>query len=66
MPRAAVQGDSPRALGLLQELRSKRFPRLELMEKDADLAAIRRLPGFAPLAAELRKENAGKTGDEMD
>ncbi|HEX4960578.1 MAG TPA: sulfatase-like hydrolase/transferase [Thermoanaerobaculia bacterium] len=61
---AAVQGDAAKALGLLQGLRGKRFPRLDLLEKDPDLAAVRNLPGFGPLRAELAAKNGGGGEDE--
>jgi choline-sulfatase len=61
---AAVQGDAAKSLGLLQGLRDKRFPRVDLLEKDADLVSVRRLPGYVPLHAELAAKNAGVEDDE--
>ncbi|HEX3526418.1 MAG TPA: sulfatase-like hydrolase/transferase [Thermoanaerobaculia bacterium] len=62
---AAVEGDPPRALGLLQGLAGKRFPRLDLLEKDPDLTAVRRLPGYPPLLAQLKADRSGQ-GDEEE
>jgi hypothetical protein len=45
-------------------VRGKRFPRVDLLENDADLGAVRRLPGFGPLRAELAAKNAGVDEDE--
>jgi arylsulfatase A-like enzyme/Flp pilus assembly protein TadD len=61
---AAVQGNAPQSLALLQGLRGKRFPRVDLMEKDPDLGAVRHLPGYGPLRAELAAKNAGVEEDE--
>ena len=61
---AAVQGDAAKSLGLLQVLRGKRFPRADLMQNDSDLAAVRCLPGYAPLHAELAAKNAGADPDD--
>jgi arylsulfatase A-like enzyme/Tfp pilus assembly protein PilF len=69
---AAVNGDPARALKLLGDLRDKSFLRTELLTTDPDLAAVRKLPGFAPVraaleahGAELRKR-AGGEGDWED
>ena len=63
---AAVSGDPVQALKLLDKLREKRFTRTELLAGDPDLAAVRKLPGFAPVkaalearAADLRKRVGG-------
>lgn len=61
---AAIQGNAAKSLGLLQGLRGKRFPRVELMEKDPDLGAVRNLPGYGALRAELAAKNAGLEEDE--
>lgn len=52
---AAVGGRPEDALGLLGELAGRGFPpaRLELLDADPDLAAVRRLPGFPPLRRRL-------------
>jgi len=55
---AAVAGDPGRALDLLQGLRGKTFLRTALLARDADLGAVRRLPGFAPLFSDLRAREA--------
>ncbi|HTQ78743.1 MAG TPA: sulfatase-like hydrolase/transferase [Thermoanaerobaculia bacterium] len=55
---AAVQGDPARALTLLANLRDKSFHGLALLAKDQDLTAVRRLPGYPPLAAELKAQAA--------
>jgi choline-sulfatase len=61
---AAAEGDAPRALGLLQGLAGKRFPRLDLLRQDPDLAAVRRLPGYPPLLARLKAQPVGDEDDE--
>ena len=69
---AAVSGDSARALKLLGTLGDKTFVRTELLTTDPDLAAVRELPGFAPVrvaleahGAELRKRaGEGEWEDE--
>ncbi len=63
---AAVQGDAAKSLALLQTLRGRRFPRADLMQNDTDLAAVRSLPGYAPLHAELAAKNAGADPDDED
>lgn len=55
----AVSGAPARALDLLQTLRGQNFVRLELLAADPDLAAVRRLPGYAPLLAQLQAKEAG-------
>jgi choline-sulfatase len=50
---AAVTGDAPRALKLLAGLAGKELPRPDLLASDPDLAAVRLLPGFAGLRAQL-------------
>jgi Flp pilus assembly protein TadD len=55
---AASEGDPARALGLLSTLRGKTFVRPGLLEQDHDLAAVRRLPGYPPLVAELEAKVA--------
>lgn len=69
---AATTGDPARALKLLGDLRDKTFVRTELLTTDPDLAAVRKLPGFAPVrqvleahGAELRKR-VGEGGDWED
>jgi choline-sulfatase len=60
---AAVEGDAPRALSLLQGLAGKKFPRRDLLARDPDLATVRRLPGYPPLLAKLKAESsAGSAG----
>jgi choline-sulfatase len=65
---AAVEGDPGRALGLLQGLAGKRFPRLDLLQQDPDLAAVRRLPGYPLLFARLKAQpGAGdEDGEEIE
>ncbi len=63
---AAIEGDPPRALGLLQGLAGKRFPRLDLLEKDSDLTAVRRLPGYPPLVARLKADHAAQGDEETE
>jgi arylsulfatase A-like enzyme/Flp pilus assembly protein TadD len=62
---AAVEGDPARSLGILQNLAGKKFPRLDLLEKDPDLTAVRRLPGYPPLFARLKAAHASQ-GDEEE
>jgi arylsulfatase A-like enzyme/Flp pilus assembly protein TadD len=56
---AAVGDDPARALTLLATLRGKTFVRLDLLTGDPDLDAVRRLPGYPPLLAQLRAKEAG-------
>jgi len=63
---AAVEGDPPRALNLLQGLAGKKFPRPDLLAKDPDLAAVRRLPGYPPLLAKLKAARAAQGEEDME
>ncbi len=53
---AAVEGDTAQSLALLARLQGKAFPRLDLLANDADLAAVRRQPGYPALFVELQHE----------
>jgi len=55
---AASEGDPARALDLLGGLRDKTFLRTDLLGRDKDLTAVRRLSGFAPLFAKLQAKEA--------
>ncbi len=66
---AAVGGDPVQALKLLDKLREKRFTRTELLAGDPDLAAVRKLPGFAPVKAALEARAADlrkRVGEENE
>jgi arylsulfatase A-like enzyme/Flp pilus assembly protein TadD len=63
---AAVEGDPPRALSLLQGLAGKRFPRRDLLESDPDLTAVRRLPGYPALLEKLKASPAAAAGEDEE
>jgi choline-sulfatase len=63
---AAAQGDPAHSLALLRGLGEKDFRRFDLLQGDADLEAVRRLPGYLPFLAQLRAAATGGEAEDGD